>query len=164
MMPWSFWAQQYILGIIAGGTVFSIEGQQCVIQSKFKPQFQSPALYNPNGEFSDVWNYFIKPFMYAVISENLIPSRQEIENMIYLNIIQTNFTNFTNSQEQHGGWVANTSNLGLYQQYFNATYYYRNNTGMLTELIPNTARYFMIPLTPVGKKLNFNCKRKCLVK
>ena len=76
-------------------------------------------------------------------------SRQEIQDQIELNILQTNFTK---SGEKCQGWAANSTSVGMYQKLFNGTYYYRGGgvEGISSEIIPNTARYYTIPITPVG--------------
>lgn len=158
MMPPNFWNQQSILGISQGASVLSLGGQWSTTLAEYDPEDPSvwwggetslgregpdyhSAFWDMEGRVTPVWREKIVPFLRAVVKHRMIPSRVEVLEA----------TNLAVRIDPDAKDIDQP--LGKFADLYQATY----NTGpdgYIYELIPNTGRYYWIPLlTEVARGL-----------
>lgn len=122
--PPIFWGSQLLVGLASGATVYGIEPSRWI--------------WNPPGKLTSTWNRIIGPLLRDIINYSLIPSKEEIEKKTRIACLAT-----MRDLESYKGF-------GTFTTMYEGTYGIRHSS----ELIPDTSRYFFIPILPVSVNTN----------
>ncbi|NQU43344.1 hypothetical protein HQ520_08660, partial [bacterium] len=132
LFPRIFYNISFMHGLAQGATVFCVDGQSTTGDS-------SAAIWNNKGETTETFNRYVVPFMRGAIGHRVVPSKESVLERIELAVRQPErFENIPHKGE-----------YGIYRRLYEATYGFREH-GEVYEYIPNTARYYFIPLLPYG--------------
>lgn len=144
MMPPNFWGVQWLLGLAQGATVFTIEGQGnstlTSLEGEVYPEHYT-AIWDIDGNMTPVYWNFVEPLQRAILEQRLVPGKDQVFANIKAAVTIPDEPGYFRHGGQYGPF------LPLYEN----TYGLREH-GEVYELIPNTGRYYFIPILPMGSK------------
>ena len=176
-MPHLMWIQTMLMGTASGSVVYHFGGESGVSENRgiynklldaivdedgsiyrndagIKTGHEYPSFWDMYGNKTIGFDRYIVPYLTAIIKEDLIPSKQEVLSEIKLAIDPGPV------ESDKGNFICYGHYLALYQN----TYGLKDlidvdqnteegeieeaNTGCKYELIPNSGRYYFIPVIP----------------
>ncbi len=144
-MPPTFWVLTWIHGMNSGCAVLFAEGQpgstiDCYSPNPFK---ETPkAIWDNKGNTTEVFTRYVAPFLRAVATHQLVPTKDEVLENVKLAVLQ---------DKLHEKEVYTTEDFyAHYTALYSNTYGFEDSAAWVYEYFPNTGRYYYIPLLPYG--------------
>ncbi len=125
--PPPFWGRMFLMGLACGATCWCIEPPWQVWRG---------------GGLSETWRKVVVPLMRAIVKRRLIPTREEVLGAIKVACWARMEDTFVAPAFVKGSRIRQ---FGNFRPLYLATYGLRHDE----ELIPNTGRFFFIPVLPV---------------
>ncbi|MFI4911133.1 MAG: LamG-like jellyroll fold domain-containing protein [Sedimentisphaeraceae bacterium JB056] len=133
MFPKNYYNLSFVHGITQGASVFNVDGQGTMMTGT------NPAIWDREGNTTEMFGDYIVPFIRGVVEHGLVPSKQDVLNKVKVAIEQPD--RFEN--------IAHEGDYGIYQLLYDQTYGFREE-GKWYEYFPNTSQYYYFPLLPYG--------------
>ncbi|MFC1739719.1 hypothetical protein ACFL1G_11845 [Planctomycetota bacterium] len=165
-MPINFWFQQMLLGLSKGATVYNFGGESSVTEwSVYYPKqdkfcewngcFYSAAFWDKHGNKAQAVDKYLVPFIKAVVEHNMIPSKSEVMQEVKVAVVPGAVEDDKGNAMAYGDYAMMYLNTYGIRDYVPAhpdlkpgEYDKVQHTGCRYEVIPNTGRYYWIPILP----------------
>jgi hypothetical protein len=171
-MPYNLWLQMKLAGLSQGATVFHFGGESSVVEwGLYEPEtghfvdgdevlVQSTAFWDMEGNEHPSLRRYVMPFLDAVVSENMIPTREDVLTQVKAAVQAPPLDTNIGSALDYGAYaplLATTIGLPGYVSIANATegdpeveYYELTPNTCRRELLHDQGRYYTIPIVPHG--------------
>lgn len=165
-MPINFWFQQMLLGLSKGATVYNFGGESSVTeegvyypkQDKFCEWFgcfYSSAFWDRFGNKASAVDKYLVPFIKAVVEHNMIPIKDEVMQQVKVAVVPGAVEDDKGNAMAYGDYATMYLNTYGIREYVPAhpdlepgEYNEVQHTGCRYEVIPNSGRYYWIPILP----------------
>ncbi|MDZ8117704.1 glycoside hydrolase family 98 domain-containing protein [Pontiella agarivorans] len=148
-MPPSFWNNMLMLGTAQGASVYFISGQGNTTMNEYDPDSSEPftALWDRKGQKTPVLDNIIIPFIRALSSGALIPTKEEVLGELKIAVRPG-----PNDEPMNG--VPSPVTYRKYDALYKGTFGVEDSApddhmgGEMWDIIPQTGRYPFIPILP----------------
>jgi hypothetical protein len=170
-MPYNLWLQMKLAGLSQGATVFHFGGESSVVEwGEYDPGTghfvidedevleQSTAFWDMEGNEHPALEQYVFPFMEAVVSQGLIPTKAEVMEAVKVAVAAPPVETDKGNGLDYGVYAplfVNTIGLDGYQSVAeveeadeDADYYELTPNTCRRELLHNNGRYYMSPILP----------------
>ncbi|MFC2111721.1 hypothetical protein ACFLTA_00485 [Bacteroidota bacterium] len=155
--PPNFWNQNAIIALTQGASAVFFAGQEDATMLKYDPSIHkefwkephhgnSPdnvryaQFWDSHGNVTPITNWYLWPFLRAVIERNMVPSQEEVIGEIKATVLLDEKPDLG----ERDNWM-----YGPYEPLYQNTYGIRHG-GEIYELMPNNGRYYWFPVMPYG--------------